>query len=261
MSKPALSITSAANPRIKSIAALAHKKHRQQSGLFSVEGQQLVGFGVEAGWPLHTLVLTDNTKHTAHIQSLQTAAQSTLIVPVHVMEKLTTKGNPQGVLGVFAQQPQPLPTQPNGVWVVLEQIRDPGNLGTIIRTADAAGAAGIILVGACTDVWAPECVRATMGSIFHLPVIPATLEALLAWQTQTGIPLVGTHLKATQDFRKPLTQRPLALCMGTEQSGMSEALTAACQHTVKIPMAGKAESLNLAIATGLMLYQILYPAP
>jgi len=259
MSRPPLPITSAANPRIKSIAALALKKHRAESKLFSVEGQQLVGFGVEAGWPLHTLVLADNTKATAHINTLQAAAHSTLVVPQHVMEKLTTKGNPQGVLGVFQQQPQQLPAKPQGVWVVLESVRDPGNLGTIIRTADAAGASGVILAGTCTDVWAPEAVRATMGSIFHLPVVPTSVEALLGWKKQTGITLVGTHLKATQNFRQPLTQRPLALCMGTEQSGLSEALTAACDATVKIPMAGKAESLNLAIATGVMLYRLLHP--
>lgn len=250
-------VTSAANPRIKDIAALGLKKARMESGLFVVEGLQLVGFGVEAGWELDTLVVRKGERH-AVLDKAAHAARSVLEVGEAVMAKVSRKDNPQGVVGVFKQRTVALKAvKPEGVWVVLEEVRDPGNLGTIIRTVDAVGAQGVILVGTCTDLWSPECVRATMGSIFHVPVALAGVESFLAWRKSVGGVMVGTHLQADTDYRQVPPARPLLLCMGTEQSGLSDAMATACDVRVKIPMRGRAESLNLAMATGVMLYAIL----
>jgi len=268
-------ISSLANPKVKSIAALAQKKERIETGLFVVEGLQLVGFGVEAGWELVTLVVGQETKEPKNhgtevfLSKLYAAAGLILEVTPAVLEKLVRKENPQGVVGVFRQRTTPLTDIKVGkdVWVVLEGIRDPGNLGTIIRTVDAVGAKGVILAGTCTDLWAPEVLRATMGSIFHVPVVHIGVERLLAWKEGARLTMVGTHLRGTTDYREVAKLRGqngygqgLLVAMGTEQSGLSEELTHACDILTKISMRGGAESLNLSIATAVMLYEIFRDA-
>ena len=257
------SITSMTNPRVKSIMALGMKKARVESGLFVVEGLQLVGFGVEAGWELDTLVFRDgeNSEHKAILNRALQATKYALAVNGHILEKLTRKDNPQGVIGVFKQKTLPLAEVKLGgdVWVVLEQVRDPGNLGTIIRTVDAVGAKGVILVGNCTDVWSMETLRATMGSIFHVPVVVTSLDGFLNWRKVQEAVMVGTHLRGNVDYRYVAAKREgkaMLLAMGTEQSGLSDELAAACDVLTKIAMRGGAESLNLAMATGVMLYEI-----
>jgi TrmH family RNA methyltransferase len=257
------SITSMTNPRVKSIMALGMKKARVESGLFVVEGLQLVGFGVDAGWELETLVFRDgeNDANKAVLNRALQATKYALAVNGHILEKLTRKDNPQGVIGVFRQKTLPLAGVKLGqdVWVVLEQVRDPGNLGTIVRTVDAVGAKGVILVGNCTDVWSMETLRATMGSIFHVPVVMTSPEGFLAWRKAQDAVMVGTHLRSDVDYRDVADKRggkALLIAMGTEQSGLSDEMAEACDVLTKIAMRGKAESLNLAMATGVMLYEI-----
>ena len=259
-----LVITSVNNSKVKEIAGLALKKRRIESGLYVVEGLQLVGFGVENGWVLDTLVVQEFEKHPVLVQA-QRVAKQVLVVGPAVMAKLSRKDNPQGVLGVFRQRRLPLGQlvpKAGELWIVLEQVRDPGNLGTIIRTVDAVGATGVILLGTCTDVWSAECVRATMGSIFHVPIVMAEVDEFLAWRRGVAGLMVGTHLQGAVDYRQvakewDAVRLPLWLAMGTEQSGLSEKLTQACDMRVKISMAGRAESLNLAMATGVLLYEVL----
>ncbi len=145
------------------------------------------------------------------------------------------------------------------VWVALEEVRDPGNLGTILRTVDAVGAAGVILIGAACDPYSRECVRATMGSVFAVPLVKTTREAFLAWRQSWSGDVVGTHLDGRADFRKVAYKAPTLLVMGSEGPGLSEPVAKACSQLVKIPMAGGLDSLNLAVATALMLYQIRGP--
>ena len=148
---------------------------------------------------------------------------------------------------------------PADVWLALEEIRDPGNLGTIVRTADAVGAKGIVLVGTCCDPWSRECVRATMGSIFAVPIVRTEPEAFLSWLGIWPGDAIATHLAATDDFRTARFRRPSIVMMGGEGPGLSPALTEAATVRVKIPMAGRLDSLNLAVATALMLYQVRGP--
>jgi TrmH family RNA methyltransferase len=137
-------------------------------------------------------------------------------------------------------------------------MRDPGNLGTIIRTADAVGASGVILLGQSCDPYSHECVRASTGSIFGVPLVAMETQTFLkqinAWKGD----LVGTHLKAPESFRRTYTA-PTLLVMGSEGRGLSEELASACKSMVHIPMKGGAESLNVATATAIMLYEIVKP--
>jgi TrmH family RNA methyltransferase len=141
-------------------------------------------------------------------------------------------------------------------WVALDRVRDPGNLGTIIRTADAAGASGVILIGETTDPFALETVRATMGSIFALPVVRTSAADFLKWQRHAGSTVVATHLKGAIDYRKPdFSSKPVVLLMGNEQAGLPDDLAEAADVRVRIPQQGRADSLNLAVATGIMLFE------
>ena len=142
-------------------------------------------------------------------------------------------------------------------WVVLEDVGSPGNLGSILRTCDAVGVAGVILLGATADPHDPEAVRGSMGAVFSQQVVRTSLEGLIRWKRQIEIPMIGTSDAAPVDYRTADYAPPLLLCLGGEQHGLSDALMAACDTVVRIPMAGRADSLNLAVAAGVMLYEVL----
>ena len=176
-----------------------------------------------------------------------------------ILEKVSRRDNPQTVIGVFAQAYTPLEAiDPAAAdcWVGLQQVRDPGNLGTVIRTADAAGCGGVILVGDCCDPYSVEAVRATMGSIFAVRIAKATVDEFLAWRSGWPGSVAGTLLSATTDYRAADYRRPTLVLMGSEQAGLPPELAAACDVTVKIPMRGRADSLNLSVATGIMIYAV-----
>jgi TrmH family RNA methyltransferase len=161
------------------------------------------------------------------------------------------------VLGVFAQvftELTDLRPETSRCWVGLEAVRDPGNLGTIVRTADAAGCGAVILIGECCDPYSVEAVRATMGSIFAVPIVRTDVDAFLDWRTHWASAVVGTLLTADVDFRHAPYRDPTLILMGNEQAGLTARLAAACDVNVKIPMRGRADSLNLAVATGVMIY-------
>jgi TrmH family RNA methyltransferase len=197
---------------------------------------------------------------------LQRAAQATaeaggevIEVSRDILEKVSRRDNPQAVVAVFAQIFAPLsdidPTS-SPCWVALQAVRDPGNLGTIIRTADAAGCGGVILVGDCCDPYSVEAVRATMGSVFAVKIAKASVAEFLAWRAAWPGSVVGTLLSASVDHRAATYRRPTLILMGNEQAGLPPDLAAACDVTVKIPMRGRADSLNLAVATGIMIYTV-----
>jgi RNA methyltransferase, TrmH family len=255
-------VTSLANPLVKDIRALHLKKHRDRSGLFLAEGHKLVRDGLDEGWALKTLVCAADSLRDEAVGLLAARAKAAgaLVLEVShaVLEKVSRRDNPQTVLGVFRQQTAPLVRLgEGGLWVALDRVRDPGNLGTIMRTADAAGAAGVALVGPSCDPFAMETVRATMGSIFHVPLVRTAPAAFLARVQASGARLVGTHLAGTIDFRRADYAPPVILLMGNEQQGLTEELASACDQLVRIPMTGKADSLNLAVAAGLMIYEAL----
>jgi TrmH family RNA methyltransferase len=261
-----LSITSLANPRIKAIRALALPKHRREAGQFMAEGLKLAADALEAGWPIRVLLHGAEVAGQPMVQKVAATARARgadiIAVNAPVLARLTRRDNPQMVVGVYDQRltpPEEVKPGRSGVWVALEAIRDPGNLGTIVRTADSVGADGVILVGDSVDPFGIEAVRATMGSIFHVPLARMGTDRFLAWRRTWPGTVVGTHLGATEDYRAGPYKLPTLLLMGNEQSGLTAKLAEACDRLVRIPQAGKADSLNLAVATGVMLYEIRRP--
>ncbi|AXS39194.1 RNA methyltransferase [Breoghania sp. L-A4] len=258
------SITSVSNPMIKEIRALAtQRKRRKEAGLFVAEGLKLITDAMQADWPIRTLVFGAEVREQPMVAqaAAKARARGATVLDVNraVLTAITRRDNPQMVVGVFEQQwfdTERIDPARGPLWIGLDTIRDPGNLGTIIRTADAVGADGIILIGDTTDPFAVEAVRATMGSIFHMPIARMTRETFLKWRKSWPGAVIGTHLEGSIDYRKAAYTDPTLLLMGTEQSGLPEEMTAACTQLVRIPQAGQADSLNLAVATGVMLYEI-----
>jgi TrmH family RNA methyltransferase len=257
-------ITSLANPVVKEIRGLALAKNRKESRLFVAEGLKLVADAVEAEWRIRYLVHAARVTNEALVERLSTVARARgadiVSVSEAVLGKIARRENPQAVIGVFEQRLKraaDIRPRETDVYVALEAVRDPGNLGTIIRTADAVGVAGVILVGDTVDPFSVEAVRATMGSIFHVPLTRANHAEFETLRARWPGMVVGTYLAATTDYRKADYRGPVLLVMGGEQAGLTPALAKACGTLVKIPMAGKADSLNLAIATGVMLFEIV----
>ncbi len=240
-------VTSLQNHTIKLIRSLSEKKFRQESGLFVAEGWDMLDRARKAGWVPEHLLSTEPISPWGKTQPI--------LVSEKIMASLSGQNNALTVVAAFKQR-YATEVKPQGVWVALEDMRDPGNLGTIIRTADAVAASGIVLVGQSCDPFSRDCVRATTGSIFGIPLVRMEADVFIVlcktWQGD----VVGTHLKATEDFRRTY-KSPTLLVMGSEGHGLSEELVAACKTLVCIPMRGGAESLNVATATALMLYEIM----
>ncbi len=256
-------VTSLANPIIKDIKALSQKKGREETGTFMAEGLKLVIDALELGWAINTLIYAKNAKDKPLVTKVaaRTVAAGGLVLEVSekVLSAITRRDNPQMVVGVFRTKWRSLSDirpAANETYIALDRVRDPGNLGTIIRTADAAGASGVILVGECTDPFSLETVRATMGSVFALPVTRATPEEFLAWKKGAGVSVVATHLAGAVDYRTvDYKKKPVVVLMGNEQQGLPDQLAKEADQLARIPQAGLADSLNLAVATAVMLFE------
>ena len=256
-------VTSLSNPIIKDIKALSQKKGREETGTFMAEGLKLVIDALDLGWTVTTLVYAKNAKDkplVAKVAARAVAAGGLVLeVSEKVLSAITRRDNPQMVVGIFKTQWKPLSAvrpEANQTYVALDRVRDPGNLGTIIRTADAAGASGVILVGDTTDPFSLETVRATMGSVFAVPLTRATEEEFLRWKKGSNAQVVATHLAGSVDYRTiDYSRKPVVLLMGNEQQGLPDTLAGAADALARIPQAGLADSLNLAVATAVMLFE------
>jgi len=256
-------VTSLTNPVVKAVRALHLRKEREESGLFLAEGLKLIGEALEIG---HTPTILLYGPEARALPFLRTVAEATakaggevIEVTRDILEKVSRRENPQMVVAVFAQRfgdLAALDPKAADCWVALQAVRDPGNLGTIVRTADAAGCGGVILVGDCCDPYSVEAVRATMGSIFAVPLFKLSVEAFIAWRASWPGSVVGTLLTATVDHRSAEYRRPSLILMGNEQAGLPPELAAVCDVNVKIPMRGRADSLILSVATGIMIYSV-----
>ncbi|WP_375648959.1 TrmH family RNA methyltransferase [Bartonella sp. AA78NXGY] len=260
-------ITSLSNPIIKNLKALSQKKNRNREGLFMAEGLKLVIDALNLGWTIQTLIFSKSEIGNATIENTaaRAVANGGFVIKASqkVMESLTRRDNPQTVIGIFKQKWhsfEMIKRQIKDVYIALDRVRDPGNLGTIIRTADAVGAKGVILIGETTDPFSPETVRATMGSIFSVPLYRFDENGFLNWSSHFKGMIVGTHLKGSLDYRTlDFKNGPIILLMGNEKQGLSDLLTNRCDKLTRIPQSGRADSLNLAVATAVMLYEIRRP--
>ncbi|GAA0869819.1 RNA methyltransferase [Brevundimonas basaltis] len=256
-------ITSLTNDTVKAVRALHMRKEREATGRFLAEGLKFIGEALDQGRTPKLLLVGEEARPHPLLERAKAetrAAGGEVVAVTHaILEKISRRDNPQTVLGVFEQVYTPLTAIVPGTapcWVALEQVRDPGNLGTIIRTADAAGCGGVVLIGDCVDPYSVEAVRATMGSAFAVAIAQASAAEFLAWRDNWPGSVIGTRLDAATGYREADIQRPALILMGNEQAGLTDALAAACDVNVKIPMRGRADSLNLAIATGIMVYAV-----
>lgn len=255
-------VTSLSNPTVKAVRALHMRKAREESGLFLAEGLKVITEGVELGRAPKTLLYGPAADHPLlkkAVEATENAGGEVIEVTRDILEKVSRRDNPQAVVAVFEQAFAALETlQPTAApcWVALQEVRDPGNLGTVIRTADAAGCGGVILVGDCCDPYSVEAVRATMGSVFAVPLARASVAEFIAWRELWPGSVVGTLLSATTDYRAAEYRKPTLILMGNEQQGLPPEFAAVCDVNVKIPMRGRADSLNLSVATGIMIYAV-----
>jgi TrmH family RNA methyltransferase len=257
-------ITSRQNPKIKQIRALKQRKYRKSTGLFLVEGIRHVGEAVEAGARIEYLLVAPDSLRGGYAQSLVDNLQSNQIpiyaVTAEVFNSIAGKDNPSGILAVVQQQYAPLESLspanfPWGVAVISPQ--DPGNIGTILRTIDAAGASGLILLDGGVDVYHPTAVRASMGALFWHPVVKATFDRFAEWVKAHNYHLYGTSAHAKTRYDQFHFRKPCILLLGSEREGLSKEQANTCGQLLKIPMHGKTTSLNLSIAAGILLYAML----
>jgi TrmH family RNA methyltransferase len=257
-------ITAFSNPLIKRVRSLREKRHRREEGLFLAEGLRILTEAREAGkLPAFLFFTRESAGHElvrALISATEAGGGEAIETSADILSKLSGKDNPGAVVGVYPDFAAPLGSLDRtraGIWLVAERLRDPGNLGTILRTADAVGAGGLILVDDCVDPFSVEAVRASMGAIFTVPVARASWAEFHGWLRGGPGQLVGLSLDTATDYRAARYEAPTFLLTGNEAQGMPDAMAAACDLLVKIPMLGKADSLNAAVATAVMAYEVL----
>jgi RNA methyltransferase, TrmH family len=260
-------ISSAANPVVKRMRLLGERKHRRREGAFVVEGVQPVWQAVEAGADLEVLVvapgLLGDSPAAQMVANQEQAGVRVARVTSDLFARVSSREGPSGLAAIVRARVPGLATlgvAPGSVFAALHEIGNPGNLGTIIRTANAAGVAGVVLVGPATDPFDPVAVKASMGALFTTPIAHVeTVADFFAWSAASGVTVVTTSAKAGVSFWDAAYPRPLALLLGAEGPGLPAGVLAAGDVQVRIPMAGTAESLNLAVAAGLLLYQACKP--
>ncbi|MEO6214683.1 MAG: RNA methyltransferase [Sphingomonas sp.] len=261
-------ITAYSNPLIKRVRQLREKRHRREEGLFLAEGLRILTEARESGRiPEYLFFARDSAGHPlvrALIADVEAAGGEAIETVPDILSKLSGKDNPQAVVGVFPEFPTALESLDRtsaDIWLVAERLRDPGNLGTILRTGDAVGAGGLILIGECVDPFSVEAVRASMGALFTVPIVQADWADFLTWLRAGPGQLVGLSLDTETDYRAAAYQAPTFLLTGNEAQGMPADYATACDLLVKIPMLGKADSLNAAVATAVMAYEVLAQNP
>ena len=263
-------INSLTNPLIKSLRSLHDRKRRRQSGLFLAEGTRIVTEALELGWLPETLIFLEGRDDDRMIARLIRMAidhdADIVMVSESILAKISRKDNPQMVVATFKEHLIDADhvfntdlgddgAKKDHVWVVLDRIRDPGNLGTILRTADAVAAQGVVLIGDCCDPFSVEAVRASMGAIFNIPLVVMDDDDFIQRAKSYKGQIVGTALPASDDYKTINWSGPMLLMMGNEQAGLTQNLMDAATSLIRMPMLGRSDSLNLAVSTGIALYE------
>ena len=245
-------ITSRSNPLCTHLRKLASDRaYRRRSGEFLCDSPKLLEEALLHGGDLRTVVCTEDAALPP-----SPAGVRLVTVPADVMKSVSPAQTPQGVLAVCAMRPPALPETLSGKrYVVLDGVQDPGNVGTILRTADAFRADGLFLVNGCADLYNPKTVRATMGAVFRCPVWNCDIPDLRRLLTNSGLPLYGAALRADTVDARTLDYSRCAIAIGSEGKGLSQALLAVCDQTALIPMSGHCESLNAAMAATVLLWE------
>lgn len=256
-----MDILSPQNPRAKEWAQLLEKKHRDKQEKYIIEGIHLVQEALRSGADLECIAFDVEQGIPSELSPMAAGGGAQWIgVSAAVIAKCSDTKTPQPVFAVVRKQKaavEKLLAQKNSLVIVLDGVQDPGNVGTIIRTADAAGADGVIVGRGSADIYNPKTIRSTMGSVFHLPVVEGDLTELLPKAKKSGVRIVSTSLQATATCYEYDFTGPSWLLMGNEAKGVSEAARQLVDDALIIPMKGQAESLNVAMASTVMLFEAM----
>lgn len=257
-------ITSTSNPLIKQIRKLKDRKFRKKSGLFYMEGLRIVGEAVQTGAHLEQILycpelLTSDFGYQL-IESQKVTELPVVEISENVFRSFSLKSNPQGIAAIGRQKWQQLDAFDIGnsrtLWLALDSIQDPGNLGTILRTGDSVGAEGVLLLDQSTDPYAPTAIRSSMGSVFSQKLVLLSLEELDKLKKKSDIPIIGAAGESPVEYFKVHYPESMILLMGSEREGLTERHLELCDYCVSIPMIGRSDSLNLSVATAIILYKI-----
>lgn len=256
-------VTAFSNTTVKRLRSLRDKKARRTEGLFLAEGLRIIAEARDSGRLPEILAFSaDGARHPLAaeiIAATEAAGGETIETSADILSKMSGKDNPQMLLAAYRQPETGLERIDRGaspLWIVAQALRDPGNIGTILRTGDAVGAGGLILIDDCADAFSVEAVRASMGALFTQAVATARWPEFLDWLRRGEGQLVGTSLKASDDYLAAEYRKPCFLLIGNEQQGLPADYEAECDLLVKIPMAGRADSLNAAVAAAVMAFAI-----
>lgn len=257
-------ITGFSNETVKRVRSLRDKKHRKREGLFLAEGLRILTEARDEGvLPEMLFFAPDGAGHAlaqALIADTQARGGEVIETTPDILSKLSGKENAQTLVGVYRDRLVPLDALDRGaagIWIVAQALRDPGNLGTILRTSDAVGGGGLILIDDCVDPFSVEAVRASMGALFTQRIAAARWSDFLAWLRRGPGQLVGTSLRTDTDYQAARYEAPTFILVGNEAQGLPAGYEQECDLLVKMPMLGKADSLNAAVATAVMAYEVL----
>ncbi|HET6942172.1 MAG TPA: RNA methyltransferase [Sphingomicrobium sp.] len=256
-------VTAFSNPTVKRLRSLRDKKARKEEGLFLAEGLRIIAEARDSGRLPETIMFSaEGARHPLAldiIAATEAAGGDAIETTADILSKTSGKDNPQMLVAAYKQPETGLSAIDRSIaplWFAAQALRDPGNIGTILRTGDAVGAGGLILIDDSADPYSVEAVRASMGAIFTQKVAKASWQEFVGWLRSGPGQLVGTSLKATEDYLDVQYQPPSFLLIGNEQQGLPPAYEDQCDVLVKIPMAGRADSLNAAIAAAVMAFQV-----
>ncbi|NRA89598.1 MAG: RNA methyltransferase [Simkaniaceae bacterium] len=261
-------ISSLQNPRVKQAVKLREKRERDRSQSFLIEGYRELYRGVKGGVPIAALFYSPQhflgSNESALIEEIRSHGAPVMEVSKAVFEKMSYRDRPDGLLAIASQTYLSLNDLISAFeknrppfFVIAESIEKPGNLGTILRSSDAAGVDALIVCDQCTDVFNPNVVRASVGTLFTVPVVQASSEETIKWLKSRGVKTVAATPDAPSSFTKTNLSGPIAIAVGTEQLGLSKNWMENADIQVSIPMNGVADSLNVATATTLLLYEVL----
>jgi TrmH family RNA methyltransferase len=257
-------ITGFSNPTVKFLRSLREKKHRKAEGRFLAEGLRLLTDARESGRLPEMLVMARGRDAHPLLAALEADVLATggevIETEEEILAKITGKDNPQAVAGVFAEFDTTLAAldrSRGGIWLVAQALRDPGNLGTMLRTGDAVGAGGLILIDDCADPFSVEAVRASMGAVFTQTIAQARWDEFLPWLRSGAGQLVAASLRDAVPYRGAPYAAPCFLMVGNESRGLPEDYEMACDLRVTMPMKGRADSLNAAVAGAVLAYEVL----
>lgn len=242
-------ITSVQNNQVKSWKKLHQRKHREQTKTFIIEGYHSVEEAKKSEWEIECLIIREGTTVPDW-----TAEENSIIVSEQVFRHLAQTRTPQGIMAIVRMKQ--FTSLSGRHFLLIDQVQDPGNLGTIIRTADAAGYDGVVLGEGTVDLYNDKVIRATQGSLFHLPIINADLSEQIAQLKNDGFEILASSLQNAVNYTEIRKPEKLALILGNEGAGVSQELIQAADQCIKIPIYGQAESLNVSIAAGILMYAL-----